>query len=72
MLINCMVFNSLPNDKNFARFKLKAFADDKSNVAKRMFSVFKLSPDKPILGSSNSAANKDIRSKISTNGNTIT
>ena len=28
-------------------------------------------PDKPILGSSNSAANKDVVSKILTNGDTI-
>ena len=32
---------------------------------------FNPSPDMPILGSSNSAANKDIMSKICTNGDAI-
>ena len=33
-----MMFSSLPNDKILDRFNLKAFADDKLNVAKTMFS----------------------------------
>ena len=33
-------FNSLPNDKIFGVTKLKAFADDKLNVAQMMVSVF--------------------------------
>ena len=58
--------NPLPNDK------LKAFTDDWLNVAKRMISVFNNPlPDMPILGSSNSAANKDVVSKLLTNVDTI-
>ena len=34
-----LVFNSLPNDKFLDRTKLKAFADDKFNVAKMTISV---------------------------------
>ena len=33
--------------------------------------MFNALPDMPILGSSNSAANKDMMSKILTNGDTI-
>ena len=33
-------FNSSPNDKNLNFTKLKAFADDKSNVAKMMIALF--------------------------------
>ena len=33
-------FNSLPNDKFQHWFKLKAFADDKLNIAKMMISHF--------------------------------
>ena len=35
----CMV-NSLPNNKNLDRSKLKAFADDKNNVLRTMTFVF--------------------------------
>ena len=35
-----MVFNPLPNYKLFDVNKLKAFADDKTNVAQMMISVF--------------------------------
>ena len=45
--------NSLPNDKILEWSKWKAFADDNHM---------------PILGSSNSAANKDMMSKIRPNG----
>ena len=34
------VFNSLPDDKVLDRPKLKAFADDKSNVAEKLKFVF--------------------------------
>ena len=33
-------FNSLPNDKNLDVTKLKAFTDDKLNVAKMMIQLF--------------------------------
>ena len=36
----CDKVNLLPNDKILDRTKLKAFADDKLNVAKMMFSLF--------------------------------
>ena len=48
---------------------VKSMADIKTS--KVTVSVKPL-PDKPILGSSNSAANKDVVSKIWTNGYTIT
>ena len=35
------------------------------------FSVFNPLPDMPLLGSSNSTANKDMMSKIWTNGDTV-
>ena len=39
MSLKKSLFNSVPNDKIFALTKLKAFADDISNVAKLMTSV---------------------------------
>ena len=35
-----MVLNPLPNDKNLDMTKLKAFADDKLNIAETMISLF--------------------------------
>ena len=35
----CILFNSLPHDKILDVTKLKAFADDKINVAQMMISV---------------------------------
>ena len=64
--------NPLPNDKNLDVTKLKAFTDNWLNVTKRMISVFNNPlPDMPILGSSNSAANEDVVSKLLTNVDTI-
>ena len=38
--VNLFLINSLPNDKILARSKLKAFADNKWNLAKMIISVF--------------------------------
>ena len=36
---NSLLFNSLPDDKNFFLSKFKAFADDNLNMAEKMESV---------------------------------
>ena len=48
--------NSLPNDKILALTKLKAFADDKLIVAKRIISVFDMAEN--IVGKGENAGNQ--------------
>ena len=64
-----------PNKYFFDWTKFKAFAGNKPNMAEKLNlfcrqQIYPLSHI-PILGSSNSGANKDIMSKIWTNGDTI-
>ena len=66
--------------KTFRSFNVGSFFEnilEESSVTLHLlslptFRLFNPLPDMPILGSSNSAANKDMMSKIWTNGDTIT
>ena len=40
LLFYCVIFNPLPNDKILDMTKLKAFADNKLNIAKMSISLF--------------------------------
>ena len=65
MLIDCMVYNAVYNSISVISWRPQ-------HLSMLSWSSLNPLPHMPILGSSNSAANKDMMSKLWKNGDTIT
>ena len=61
----------VPSSRPSVKVKYQGHIEKKKKIADAGVFMFNFSPDMPILGFSNAAANKDMMSKIWTNGNTI-